>query len=128
MGSNAIFMRAAILVYACLVFSSAQAVYVQTCKVKYETQDGWSDYYTVEVKFLSGQELNKATKTYDYSTYSKYAVIFWGEGKASVIELDGYFSCGTEVERDCIADKTSNLDGEDQEERKWEICVKSRCY
>jgi hypothetical protein len=128
MGLYTFHRRAAVLVFACVLFSSTHAIYVQTCKVKYETKDGWSDYYTVEVKFLTGRELNKATETYDYNTYSKYAVIFWGEGKASVIELEGYFSCGTEVERDCIADKPLNLEGEDQEERKWVICVKSTCY
>lgn len=43
-----------------ILTTSVQAKYVQTCDVKYMTQDGWSKKYTVDVTFLSGLELNTA--------------------------------------------------------------------
>ncbi|MBT5990001.1 MAG: hypothetical protein HN921_02145 [Bacteroidetes bacterium] len=40
-----------ILVYT----ASVNAKYTQTCKVKYKKNYGWSDYYTVNVIFMSGE-------------------------------------------------------------------------
>jgi hypothetical protein len=110
------------------VISPISAKYTQTCKAKYKANYGWSQYYTVEVTFLSGSELNKATKSWDYSSYTTYAVIFWGDGEASVIEISSYTGCGSEVTQRCITNKFSNLEGEDQQGRGWEVCVKSTCY
>lgn len=36
--------------------------------------------YKVEVNVFSGSELNSKTRSFNYTPYSKYAVIFWGEG------------------------------------------------
>jgi hypothetical protein len=82
--------------------TSVEANYVQTCEVKYMTHDGWSKKYTVDVTFISGSELNKATNTYKNSSYSVCAIIFWGEGKATIIKVSNYLSCGTEVDKSCI--------------------------
>lgn len=120
--------RALLFIVGWFFFTGVDAVYVQSCKVRYETSDGWSDYYTVEVRFLTGEELNAATETYRYRTYSTYAVIFWGKGEASVIKLNGYFSCGSEVDRSCIVNTYRNLSGQDQEERRWEVCVGDYCH
>jgi hypothetical protein len=35
--------------------------------VKYQQQYGWSKKYTVEVTFMTGYELNQATRSYDYN-------------------------------------------------------------
>lgn len=109
------------------VFTAAEAKYTKTCKVKYKTQGRWSEYYTVDVNFLSGSELNSATSSYNYQTYSTYAVIFWGNGKAAVIQISGYTGCGTEVTESCIINKIYNLEGEDQIGRDWEICTRTFC-
>jgi hypothetical protein len=106
----------------------AEAKYKQTCIVRYMTEDGWSKKYTVEVTFLTGSELNEATSSYKYSTYSVYAVIFWGKGQASVIKLSGYFSCGSEVEKSCITNTYSDLKGKDQDDDEWKICVGDYCF
>lgn len=117
-----------VLLAFCLLHSLASARYVQTCKAKYKRNYDWSDYYTVTVYFYKGSELNKATSSYDYDSYSVYSVIFWGDDKVTVIQLSGYFSCGTEVSIDCISRSYGNLEGEDQEGRNWEICTKQYCY
>ena len=104
------------------------AKHTQTCKVKYRNNYSWSKYYTVDVTFLSGHELNKATKSFDYDTYNTYAVIFWDDDEASVIKVDSYTGCGTEVKQSCITNKVMNLEGEDQQGVKWELCTKSYCY
>ncbi|SES84325.1 hypothetical protein SAMN05444285_102245 [Draconibacterium orientale] len=107
---------------------TSSAKYVQTCKAKYKTNYEWSKYYTVDVTFISGSELNTATSTYNYASYSTYAVIFWGDDKATVIKLSSYTGCGTEVTKDCISNTIGNLKGEDQEGRDWEVCVSGYCY
>lgn len=106
----------------------ASAKYVQTCAVKYMTQDGWSKKYTVDVTFLTGSELNEATNSYKYSFYSTYAVIFWGNEKASVIKLTSYTLCGSEVEKSCITSAYTDLKGKDQDDTEWKICVSEYCY
>lgn len=107
---------------------TAEAKYTKTCKVKYKTEHNWSEYYTVDVNFLSGSELNSATSSFDYEIYSTYAVVFWGSGKAAVIQISGFTGCGLEVKESCIINKLSNLEGEDQNGRDWEICTSTYCF
>lgn len=104
------------------------AKYVQTSKAKYRQDFGWSKYYEVEVTYISGTELNKATNTFNYAAYATYAVIFWGDDKATVIKLTTYTTCGTEVKKECITNVYNNLQGEDQQGKQWEICVTNYCY
>jgi len=107
----------------------SRAEYVQTCIVQYATSDyEWSENYTVVVYFDSGIELNKKTNTFNYDSYSTYATIFWGEDKASVMKISSYLTCGTEIKWDCIANQYGYINGEDQEGRKWRICVRNYCY
>jgi hypothetical protein len=108
--------------------SAAEAKYTQTCKVKFKKNYDWSDYYTVEVTFMSGMELNRATKSFDYDGFSTYAIIFWDKDEATVIKISSFTGCGTEVTQSCITNKVSNLEGEDQQGRGWELCSKSMCF
>jgi hypothetical protein len=114
-----------VLLFFCL---STKAKYIQTCKVKYKNNYAWSDYYQVEVTFISGSELNKAVKSYEYESYSTYAVIFWDKDQVSIIKISTYTGCGSEVTQSCIANKVINLEGEDKKGRRWEICTKNLCY
>lgn len=111
-----------------LIVWAADAKYTQTCRVKYKKNYGWSSYYTVDVTFMSGIELNRATKTYNYTSYSTYAIIFWDKGEASVIEISSYIGCGSEVKQSCISNRVTNMTGEDREGRGWEICTQNYCY
>jgi len=117
-----------ILTIALFLNFKAEAKYTQTCVVRYMTQEGWSKKYTVDVTFISGSELNEATNSFKYSSFSVYAVIFWGEGQASVIKLSTFLSCGTTVDKNCITNTISDLKGKDQDDVEWKICVSDYCY
>lgn len=116
-----------ITVFLSLGFFS-DAKYVQTCKIKYKTNYEWSKYYTVEVNFLTGSELNSATRTFNYQAFSVYAVVFWGNDQASVVKISSILMCGNEVSKECIINSLTNLKGEDQQGKNWEICVTGYCY
>lgn len=105
----------------------SQAACRKVCSVCYATNYGWSKKYTVEVTFLTGSELNDATSSFKYSSYSVYAVIFWGEGKASVIKISNYLICGSEVDCSCI-DTYGSLKGSDQDGDDWKICTNDICF
>ncbi len=77
---------------------------------------------------MSGTELNRATKTFNYQGFSTYAIIFWDRSQASVIRITSFTGCGIEVKKSCIANKVTNLKGEDQQERIWEICTRDYCF
>lgn len=72
--------------------------------------------YKVGATVLKGQELNTATRTFNYTPYSTYVVIFWAENQASVIELDfpNLNAIGTS--------------GKDQDGRKWDVSTSSICF
>lgn len=100
-------------------------VTIATSASAYEVLDVCATYkntgksYKVEARFYSGNELNQRTKTFNYEAFSNYVVIFWGQGQASVIELDyaigGISPFGSE--------------GKDQNGYKWEISSStSFCY
>ncbi len=80
--------------------SPSSAAVRRMCLVSYQTQYGWSDEHVVEVQFATGQELNKASKTYDYGMYEKYALIWFGEGKIAIIKLDSYVMAGRDLDGD----------------------------
>lgn len=83
---------------------------VQVC-ANYQTQDGWSEGYVVNAEILEGSELNERTDTFNYVSYSHYAVIFWDYGQASIIKLQLYFgSIGY-----------TPTEGTDQSGRKWKL-------
>lgn len=123
-------MKKTLLLLAFLIFGifTASAKYTQTCVVKYQTQNGWSKKYTVDVSFMTGTELNEATNSYKYSSYSTYAIIFWGKDQATVIKLSSYTGCGTEVDKNCITNTYTDLKGKDQDNDVWKICVSNYCY
>ena len=75
------------------------------------TEVGWSKKYTVDVTFISGYELNDANRSFTYSTYSVYAVIFWGQGQASAIKNASYQLRGMEVEKGCITSTFGDIEG-----------------
>jgi hypothetical protein len=54
---------------------SAGAEVRRICKVSYETQAGWSQEVAVEVRFATGRELNRATKSSNYKILSRCALI-----------------------------------------------------
>lgn len=120
-----------ILICLCLllaVTTFAEAKYRQVCIAQYQTQYGWSKKYEVEVTFMTGFELNQATGSMRYKSTAVYAIIFWGQGQASVIQLSNFLLCGYEVDRACIVNSIGDLKGTDQDGDEWKICKDSFCF
>ncbi len=113
----------ALLLVAVPTVSAARVVV--SAQVRYERQVGQSQYVRTDVTLMSAQELNTATRTYDYQFGSFYAVIFFGDGQAAVILLEGVF-CGSEFEARCVP-SFGNMRGRDTSGRRWEICTGSFC-
>ncbi len=82
---------------------------------KYRANYGWSKTYRVQATLMSGNELNIATKQYDkYDMFSKYVVIFWAKGQASIIKLDSSL-------HQFFMSMARGEEGEDQRGTKWKI-------
>lgn len=118
---------AVIAAAAILYAPAAQARYAQTASVRTVTRNGSADWYKVDVNFLTGQELNTATRTINYDAFGAYAMVFWGGHQATVIALENTIICGAKFERRCVP-SFGNLNGKDQEGREWEICTAAFCY
>jgi len=82
---------------------------------------------TIDVTFATGTELNQATRTFNYTTYKNYAVVFWAPEKATIIQLDGYLVCGFSFEASCLP-FTGKMKGQDQQGRLWEVCTGQFCF
>lgn len=105
---------------------NVSAKFKQNIKVKYQTKYGWSTYYDVVAVFATGYELNKATESFDYDTFSTYCFIWWNEDQYTTIKLN-FVSCGYEAQSSCIS-YYSSLNGKDQDGDKWFICLMRYCY
>lgn len=116
-----------ILLMSILCSIASYAEYVQTCKIKYRKNYSWSDYYSVTVRFYAGAELNRIIGTYDFEPYKVYAIVWWNHDECSIIKIESYMACGTNVTQTCINGHWGNLEGEDEEGRKWEICTSNWC-
>ena len=125
-------MKSLIIKITIICFLLCYQISVAKCTrkavVKYQQEYGWSKNYTVDVTFMTGFELNQATNSVKYGIPSVYAIIFWGEGKATVIKLTSYLLCGYEVTSECIDNSIYDLQGNDQDGDKWNICLSGICY
>jgi len=75
--------------------------------------------YKVDVTIIRGSELNQKTYSFDYNGLATYAVIFWSDNQASVIELDFFVGSLSPF----------GTRGYDQEGRPWEISSNTTfCY
>ena len=111
-----------------LICIASYGKYVQTCQAKYKTEYGWSKKYTVDVTFMTGSELNMATRTFKYNSFSVYGIIFWDDDEATVIKLKNFTTCGTEVDKTCITSVFGDLKGSDQDGDEWNICKDDFCF
>lgn len=108
-------LRIAIALYLVLATLTASgAERLDVCATYKSTRKA----YKVEATIIRGSELNEKTRTFDYSPFSTYAVIFWADGQASIIEFDYYFGSVT----------VFGLDGKDQGGGKWEISTNTLCW
>jgi len=117
------------LIVIFLCYTSLYAKYSRTCLVKYETTSGWSKTYEVVVHFHSGTELNKLTKSYNYSSNETYAVIWWSDESVTTITLEKNICLYSD---ECKyshfnPEYYSSSEGEDQKGTNWKICWSSSC-
>lgn len=119
-------MAKKILIIICILACSLKPLSARCtkyCFIKYETSAGWSQYYYVQVHFMTGYELNTATRSYYYSGFSRYAVVFWGQNQCSIIKISTTLLVGMEFECDVLTFGLSELEGRDQDGDKWKICA-----
>jgi hypothetical protein len=91
---------------------AAAATRADAC-VKYEKEDGWSKAYAVEATVIEGSELNQKVGSYTrFKSYSTYAVIFWGEGEATIMQLPAMSMGSLPMFEQKV---------EDQEGRQWKV-------
>ncbi|GGR67712.1 hypothetical protein GCM10008959_32310 [Deinococcus seoulensis] len=81
-------MKKFLAIAAFLMLGNAIAAERVSVCAKYRTNSGWSKGYKVDAVLYKGTELNQATKSFDYSAFSSYVVIFWSKTNASIIEMD----------------------------------------
>ena len=66
----------------------AEARIDRYCMVAYQTGVSWYREYRMEVAFLSGRELNQATRSRQYDMNSVYVALWFDDDEVAVIELD----------------------------------------
>lgn len=78
-------------------------------------QGSWKPYL-VPATIYTGSELNKATRSFDYTAFSRYVVIFWSQEQATIIELSmpSLSAIGTP--------------GTDKQGREWIVSTSSNCF
>lgn len=126
-------MKVISIIFVILISISlyANASVRRIVKVSYETQYGYSDPYIMEVTFLTGQELNKATKTYDYAMFDNYALIWFKEDEVAILKIDDIIlGVGQKFDSDDfrrafqIISEKSAIQINSKYKRKWKIKAK----
>ena len=70
--------------------SPANAIVKRIVNVSYEKDYGYSEEVPVEVTFLTGKELNRATDSYKYSDYDNYGLIWFAKDEVAILKLNSY--------------------------------------
>ncbi|MDC7228386.1 MAG: hypothetical protein PQJ61_16605 [Spirochaetales bacterium] len=97
-------------------------------KVSYQTRTGYSDEYAMEVTFLTGQELNKATNSFNYGMFDSYALIRFNANEVAILKFDStIIGVGSEFDAadfknafQIIRERTATQINS-QPKRKWKI-------
>lgn len=77
-------MKRLLFLFACMMFTTvASARFTALCDIQYQTRNGWSDAYRVNVVFLSGCEMQPR----QYSN-EVYVAIWFSEDECAIIKLD----------------------------------------
>jgi hypothetical protein len=106
-------LRGSVCLCLCCICASAFAAHKEAACVKYAVDYGWSHPYEVQAEVISGMDLNTAVGSYTrFKSYATYAVVFWGQGQASIFQLPAY----SLDQLPMIATQVQDQDG-----RLWEI-------
>ena len=78
--------------------------------------------YSVDINWYTGAELNEAVgSSFKYSSFSNYAVVFWGRNEATVMEVSGIICGGDTFTKNYLPISCST--GVDQGGKKWTIAT-----
>lgn len=114
-------------------FSSAHlsAEIRRLCKVYYETESGWDGGYTMEVTFVTGSELNRDTRSFNYSAFSNYCLVWFDKGEVAILKIDTFLiRSGEEFQRGdfknlfLLRSEIECTQVNSAEERNWKIQAK----
>lgn len=85
-----LFRTAALLSLIVLFPSAVQGEIARVCDISFQLPDGsWSTPERREVIFRTGREMNQSSTTYfSYDAQEEYAVVVWGQGDVTIIDLD----------------------------------------
>ena len=75
------------LIYLFFLLNSCFARITVLCEVSYKKEIGWSDDYVREVTFISGTELNRATTSFKYNSFSDYVLLFFSKDQVAILEM-----------------------------------------
>jgi hypothetical protein len=126
--------KAALLLLFTIVFAhSLHATVRRVCKVQYQTEYGWSQEYTMQVVFMTGTELNRATRSFSYDAFKKYCLLWFSDGGVAINEIKDYFLCGYEFDDDAFRSlfafhfsiQCVQVNSKDDEAPVWKIAGKS---
>jgi hypothetical protein len=101
-------LSVAVVLAIVILVPTAEAAVRRICLVAYETRTGYSAEYKLEVQFSTGQELNKATKSFNYDSFSNYALIWFGKGEVAILEI-----------KDMVINVDEEFDNEDFRKLFW---------
>jgi len=121
-----------ILILLALLSQAADAAVRRFCLVAYQTNRGWSEEFRVEVTFLTGQELNQATRTFEYGLFDKYALIWFEKDEVAILKIEdimvgvGSEFTATDFQRQfLIISEKEATQVNSRSNRKWKINAKS---
>lgn len=108
------------------------AVVRRICKVQYSTDYGWSQEYTMQVEFMTGMELNRATHSYSYDSYKKYCLLWFSNGGVAINEIDASVLCGSEFDDEAFRTlfylrtsvQCTQINSTENEALAWKITAK----
>lgn len=71
------------ILFICISHASIK----RTCHVQYKTEGSWSETYQMEVTFMTGQELNQATKSNDFNK-GIYGILWFSNGGCAILKIN----------------------------------------
>jgi hypothetical protein len=87
----------------------------------------------MQVEFMTGSELNQATRSYSYDAYKKYCMLWFSNGGVAINEIKDYFLCGFEFDDDAFRNLFAfrfsiacvQINSQNDEAPVWKIAAKS---
>lgn len=113
-----------------LVFGTTQTAYAKVRLPITLIYESTGRDYTVEATFMTGMELERATRDWGrWDGLGNYAIIFWDQGQVTIIKLNELIIGGLEMRYENLRLYTMGfpLTGSDQRDHRWRICLSAHC-